>query len=117
MKNTPFLLIMFTFYALGLWGQTTTPAIGIKDKQSIYTLFKDAIVHSEPGKADTLSFLIYKNSIVSIGRSSDMTIPENTVIQNWEGYHIYPSFIEFNSGYGLPQKYNTDKSENRSVYW
>src|SRR5690554_696748 len=117
MKNTPFLLIMFTFYELGLWSQTTTSAIGIKDKQSIYTLFKDAVVHSEPGKADTLSFLIYKNSIVSIGFTSDLNIPENTVIQNWEGYHIYPSFIEFNSGYGLPLKYNTDKSENRSVYW
>ena len=117
MKNAPYLFIFFIFYSVTLIGQSTTPQVGIKDKQAVYTLFKDGIVHSEPGKTDTLSFLIYKNSIVSIGKSSDLEIPENTVIQNWESYHIYPSFIEFNSGYGLPPIHNAGKNPNRPVYW
>lgn len=117
MKNTPYLLIFLIFYSTGLVGQSTTPQLGIKDKQAVYTLFKGGVVHSEPEKTDTLSFLIYKNTIISVGSSSEMEIPENTVIQNWEGYHIYPSFIEFNTEYGLPPIHNAGKKQNRPVYW
>src|SRR5690554_1471123 len=117
MKNAASLVILFIFYSAILFGQTTTPQIGIKDKQAVYTLLKDGIVHSQPGKTDTLSFLIYKNTIISVGGFSELEIPENTVVQNWAGYHIYPSFIEFNSGYGLPPIHNAGKSQNRPVYW
>ncbi|NEN24108.1 amidohydrolase family protein [Cryomorpha ignava] len=117
MTKNPFILILFLFCHVALFGQTTVPDLGIKNKQAVYTLFKNAIVHAQPGKSDTLSFLIYKNEIIRIGEFSEIEIPANTVIQDWEGFHIYPSFIEFNSRYGLPPMQNKEKNNTGAGYW
>ena len=117
MIKNRFIFILFLFCDFALFGQTTAPDLGIKSKQSVYTLFKNAVVHSKPGRSDTLSFLIYKNEIVNVGAFSEIEIPSNTVIQDWEGFHIYPSFIEFNSSYGLPPIHDQDKSKSGAGYW
>src|SRR5690606_31591356 len=101
MKN-PFILLILILCHFPVFGQPTIPDLGIKNKNAIYTLFKNATVHTKPGVTDTLSILIYKNEIVQAATFSEIEIPANTDIQDWEGYHIYPSFIEFNSNYGLP---------------
>lgn len=116
LKNS-FIFILGLLWPIAFFGQATTPNLGIKDKEAVYTLFKNAIVHSQPGVADTLSFLIYKKEIVRVGDFSEMEIPANTVIQNWEGYHIYPSFIEYNSNYGLPPTQRQDKNRAGTGYW
>lgn len=116
MKNT-FILSLLLFCSSALFGQVTAPDLGIKDKHATYTLFKNAIVHTQPGISDTLSFLIYKNEIVRVGAFSAMEIPANTVVQDWKGFHIYPSFIEFNSSYGLPAIETPAKTKSGTGYW
>ena len=117
MNKFSLLLLYGIFSVLIVKAQTTIPEQGIKNKQTLYTLYKNAVIHSEPGKQDTLSVLIFKNEIVAVDAFANIQIPVNTVVQDWQGFHIYPAFIEFNSGYGLPSAYSASTNKNRAVYW
>jgi len=86
---------------ISLFAQSTFPQDGISEKKSVYHLFTNAVVHAEPGLLDTTSILIGKGKVLALGDTSDMELSENTVIRNLKGYHIYPSFIELNSDYGI----------------
>ena len=116
MNKVPLIVFLFTFFHLTAMAQTTIPEQGIMDKKSVYTLLKNATVHSSPGQAQIKYILIHKNTIVAIGDSSEIIIPENTVLKDYSGFHIYPSFIELNSSYGV-ESGKIVSNENRAVYW
>lgn len=117
MKRKALIFVFLHIQIAAVFGQSTTPAIGIKDKKPVYTLFKNAIVYLEPGKIDTISFIIYKNKIVQVDKYEKLEIPENTVIQNCKNLHVYPSFIELNSSFGLPQMLKHTNENQSPTYW
>lgn len=106
-------------------GQSTFPSDGQKEIDAVYHLFENGVVHKSPGVADTCALLIYQGKVKSCGAIGDMGIPENTVRHDATGMHIYPSFIELNSSYGIPSLTGRrdkpgpeyQRESNRAVYW
>ncbi|HKL02320.1 MAG TPA: amidohydrolase family protein [Cryomorphaceae bacterium] len=90
--------------------QTTFPEDGRSEKDAIYHLFTGGTVHITPGTTDTSSFLVHKGQILAIGERSEMEIPENTLVHDISGQHVFPSFIELNSDYGVNA---IEKRENK----
>jgi imidazolonepropionase-like amidohydrolase len=105
--------------------QSTFPSDGQKEIDAVYHLFENGVVHKSPGVADTCALLIYKGKIKACGPVGQMGVPENTIKHDLKGMHIYPSFIELNSGYGIaPLNGRKDKRGpeynrefNHAVYW
>ncbi|PHQ30478.1 amidohydrolase family protein [Leeuwenhoekiella nanhaiensis] len=73
---------------------------GVKTVNSNYTLFKNATLHPAPGKTiNNGSMLIKDGKIVSVGKS--VKEPANAVVIDLKGKHVYPSFIEMYSSFGV----------------
>lgn len=73
---------------------------GVKSINTNYTLFKNATLHPSPGKTiSSGSLLIKDGKIVSAGKS--VNAPKNAVVIDLEGKHIYPSFVETYSNFGV----------------
>jgi len=94
---------------------------GVKAKTSNYVAITNAIIHVSPSKTLENSSLLFKDGkVVSLG---DSKFPKNTVIISAKGKHIYPSFIELYSGFGindLPKAPRTSQPQynpNRSGYY
>jgi len=105
--------------------QVTFPEKGISSKDNLHHLIKGATLHLESGKTEVGEILIYKGRIMAIGDVSEDGTPANTIIYERPGKHIYPSFIELNSEYGVEEKTDKESSkgpsyerkENKSTYW
>ncbi len=119
------LFILLFLTAQTVYGQEDFPYNNPLMNDAVYTLFENAVVHQEPGVADTLSLLIYRGKVIACAQSEDISIPENTRKFDLDRKHIYPSFIEMNSAYGiepLPEKKakkgpQTEPRENLATYW
>jgi len=111
--------------SLSTSGQITFPEKGISEKDNLHYLIQGATLHIEPGLTEVGNILFYKGKIEAIGDLQMENVPANTVIYNREGKHIYPSFIELNSSYGLPEikkKKSTrgpdyEREKNTGTYW
>ncbi len=116
-----FLQLISTFS----FAQQTFPADGQRDADAVYYLLSGGYVHRAPGITDSCDVLVYQGKIVSCGLASEMDIPANTVSEDVSGKHLFPSFIEMNSSYGIePLEKRTDKlgpefnrQHNRALYW
>lgn len=73
---------------------------GVSTTDSNYTVFKNATIHTTPGteiKNGTL--VIQKGKIVQVGNS--LSIPKNSVVIDLKGKHIYASFIDPFTNFGI----------------
>ncbi len=87
---------------------------GVKTVQSKHVVFTNATIHSNPYQKIENGMLLIKNgTIVAVGTS--LTIPKNAVVINLGGKHIYPSFVELHSNFGV--KSLKSKSNGRSVQY
>lgn len=108
-----------------IFGQQSFPSDGQRDADAVYHLLEGGLVHRKPGVIDSCDILIYQGKIMACGLSADMDIPKNTSKQNVAGRHIYPSFIEMNSAYGIESlEKRTDnpgpefnRQFNKALYW
>src|SRR5688500_12353885 len=108
----PFLVILcliITTYTLA----QTNPNIGIKDERHTAVAFTNATIHINSTTTLTKGTLLIKDEkIVDCGEK--ISIPKEAKTIDCSGKHIYASFIETWSSYGL----NEDKSEkNGAYYW
>ena len=95
-------LLVLVFFALSIvHAQEYFPKNdGIKEKNTNYTAFTNATLYITPTqivKKGTL--LIRDGKVVASGKS--VSIPENSVIIDLDGKHIYPSFIDSYTGFGV----------------
>ncbi len=124
MKKFSLLLVVLLTTTLGT-AQITFPERGISDKDNQYYLFKGGIIHSEPGNSFEGDILVHKGKIVKTGSISQTELPVNTVVHEIQGKHVFPSFLELNSGYGMgkPKKReytegpDYERTKNTSTYW
>ena len=73
---------------------------GVKTINTNYTLFKNATLHPSPGETIKEGILLIKDGkIVSVGKS--VKAPENAVVIDLQDKHIYPSFVEMYSTFGV----------------
>ncbi|MDY8137714.1 amidohydrolase family protein [Aquimarina sp. 2201CG5-10] len=73
---------------------------GVKTTDSNFTVFKNATIHTTPDteiKNGTL--VIQKGKIVQVGTS--VSIPSNSVVIDLKGKHIYASFIDPFTNFGI----------------
>jgi len=105
--------------------QGTFPDEGIKEKEVVYTLYTGGEVHHADGKVEVADFLVYRGQITAYGEKAKMSLPENVREKNLAGLHVYPSFIDMKSTYGLTPFERDDKKKgpqpdrlhNKATYW
>lgn len=82
--------------------QTTYPVNGVVDKTTTYTAFTHARIQISPSEVlEDATLLIQGERIVGVG--SALELPKGTQVVDLGGRHIYASFIDVYSGYGLPR--------------
>jgi imidazolonepropionase-like amidohydrolase len=85
-----------------LKAQITFPQNGVLDAKPEYVLIKNMTLHQDAKtKINDAWLLIYKDRIDKIGK--DFEIPKGTKVLDYKGKHVYPSFIELYSDYGMPE--------------
>lgn len=73
---------------------------GVKSKNNNYSALTNAKIYVTPSQIIENGTLLIKNGkVVQVG--SNVTIPQNAVVENLEGLSIYPSFIDVFSGFGV----------------
>jgi len=98
-------LLVFTMLWCGcsLFAQDYFPKNdGVKAKNNNYTAFTNAKIYITPTQiVDNGTLLIQNGKVVQVGKS--VSLPKNTVIVDVKGKHIYPSFIDIYSDFGVEQ--------------
>ena len=123
MKKTVFLCLLLVSVT-NLAAQDYFPTNSkLKQENNNFTAFTNAVIHitpSEEVKNGTL--LIQDGKVIASGKS--VSIPENTIVIDLNGKHIYPSFIDPYSSFGVakPEKAKREQSpqyetSREGFYW
>ena len=92
------LLVSFASHAQDYFPTNT----GVKTKNSKQTLLTGATIHLNPlQKIDNGMLFIEDGKIKAVGKSIE--IPKNAVVIDFKGKHIYPSFVELHSSFGIAE--------------
>lgn len=87
-----------------MFGQETFPRNGVKDDPTTPHLFVNATVHVTPDQEIKGGFLLIKEGrVVQSGEGSADDLRNGAIVHDLKGQHIYPSFIEPYSTYGVKQ--------------
>ncbi len=101
MRLQIFWVLMLMASSLTIWGQETFPTNGVYDHREGLYAFVNATIHTSPNNmVEDATMVIKDGKIISVG--AGVTVPQNAVIHDMDGKHIYPSFIEIFSNYGMP---------------
>ena len=86
---------------LQVYAQENFPVNGVASTYKSVHAFINAEIHLDAETSIKRGVLLIKNNkIVDVGLA--INIPENSIIHNLEGAHVYPSFIDPYSTYGMP---------------
>lgn len=101
-KKLLLLLLLFVGH-VSAFSQLSSAQNDVKDKRPGYYLLKNATIHVDPSTTLTDSWLLVKEGkIEKIGKNFDY--PKTTIVVDLKGKHIYPSFIDIYSDYGMPEQ-------------
>lgn len=101
LKNSILLLGIFVFIG-NTFGQFTFPKDEPKFNQPEIFALINATVHINAVKTiENATLLVVKDKIHEVGKN--ISIPKNAVVIDLKGKHIYPSFIDIYSSYGMPE--------------
>lgn len=98
--------ILLLFLGLSLTivakSQETFPFDGVNDKRPEVYALTNATIHTDFGNVITNgTIIIRKGRIESVG--AGIAIPKEATVISMQGKHLYPSFVEIYSSYGLPE--------------
>lgn len=96
---------------------------GVKTSELNYQAFIHATVHISPTEVLEDATLLEQNGkIIAVGKN--VSIPKNTRIFDKSGLHLYPSFVEINSSFGIatPKRNSSGRSaqydpNRQGYYW
>jgi len=96
---------------------------GVKTKNSNYVAFTNATIHSTPSKIiENGTLLIKESKVVSVG--ANVSIPDDAVKYDLSEKHIYPSFIDIYSTFGVAAPKRAERSNSpqydasrQGYYW
>lgn len=75
---------------------------GVQDKRPSYYLFKNATLHVDPTTVvEDAWLLVHEDKIERVGKNFE--VPKSTQVIDLKGKHIYPSFVDIYSDYGMPE--------------
>lgn len=115
-----------SFFSANLLAQTPTqhsstfPVNGTVDKHLVRTVLENATVHvDEKTTIDNGIVVLFRGQIESVGSPEEVVVNGPAITLDMKGYHLYPSFVDLHSSYGLPAvkpaewsrrpQYETDK--------
>ena len=96
------LLFASLLFIIHAGAQENFPINGVVSKYNTVHALINAEIHVDAETSLKRAVLLIKNDNI-IGVGIDVDIPENAIIHNLEGAHIYPSFIDPYTNYGLPE--------------
>lgn len=115
MKNHITIVLTLLFF----WshGQDYFPTnSGVKTQEQHYTAIINATVHPTPNQKIMNGTVLFKNQkIVAVGEK--VALPDNTIIVDAKGKHIYASFIELHNDFGIGKKNTTTGARRRSTQY
>lgn len=92
------------------FAQETYPSNSLSNANHVYYAFTNATIHIDyQTEIKNATLLIQDGRIVEV--SEKVKIPQGTVVQNLNGKHIYPSFIDMFTNYGMPEIKKTTATE------
>jgi imidazolonepropionase-like amidohydrolase len=107
--------LLFLLFAFQAAGQYEHKDNNVADRRPERVAFINATIMVSPGKRiDKGMMLIEKGRIVAV--SSMIAIPKGYTVVDLNGYYLYPSFIELNSNYGLPEVKDNRPPSNTPQY-
>lgn len=82
-------------------GQETWPVNGTVDKDLTVYHLQNATIHISPQDTVNGDLWVYQGRIIGVGAIE--TNPKNVLSIDFTGHHIYPSFIDLYTDYGMPE--------------
>src|ERR1035437_9439898 len=102
-KRITFSILLFQFSIFILNAQTKTfPSNGAPNPNHNYYVFSNCTLHVDAENTINNATLIIKDGQI-IDAAEKVTIPSGAVVYDLKGKHIYASFIEMYSDYGMPE--------------
>lgn len=102
MKGIILFLISILYHAY-FFSQTTFPSNEASYKINTIYVFKNAVIHQDyQTTLNNAILLIQNNKIIRILKS-EKEIPKSAMVIDLKGKHIYPSFIDLYSDFGMPE--------------
>ena len=99
---------------LNLSAQETFPTNGILDSREGHYAFTNATIHKADGTViQNGSLVIKKGEITSVGSGS--SVPKDAVQIDVNGHHIYPSFVDIFTDYGMPEVKRKENNNRRGI--
>ena len=92
------------------YAQETFPVNGVHDERDRLFAFTNATIHVDYETVIEKGTLIIKDGKVEKA-AAGLAVPKNAVVINLEGKHIYPSFIDIYSDYGIAEL-KAEKEDN-----
>lgn len=103
MKDRFLALLTLLFSIVGIIGQNTLATNGVHTKNKPITAFHNAVIHQDGDRViKNGSLFIQDGKIIYVGGKKKS--PDNAVEVDLDGRHIYPSFIELNSTFGIKKE-------------
>ncbi|HEX7414127.1 MAG TPA: amidohydrolase family protein, partial [Bacteroidia bacterium] len=100
-----FLLFFITVSSLIIAQTPTFPSNGAVNNIHSYYAFKNCTLHIDESSTINNAVLLIKDGLV-VDAGEKVSIPANAVVYDLKGKHIYPSFIEMYSDYGMPEAHS-----------
>ncbi len=73
---------------------------GVKSTNENFTVFTNATIHTSPSETIKKGILVVQNGkVVAVGKSA--TIPANAITVDLNGKHMYPSFVDIYTDFGI----------------
>ena len=73
---------------------------GVKTVNTNYTALTNAKIYVTPSQVIENGTLLIKDGKV-VSAAASVSIPKNAVVIDLDGKHVYPSFIDIYSGFGI----------------
>lgn len=93
--------------------QTTFPSNGAPNPVHTIYAFTNAVIHVDYETTITNGVLVIQDGKITAS-GEKVSIPQNAVVYDLKGKHIYPSFIDLYSNFGLPEA-NVPKDGKRQT--
>ena len=88
---------------------------GVKTSNDKFTAFTNATIHVSPTQIiNNGTLLIQNQKVISTGNS--VAIPKNCTVIDLEGKHIYPSFIDMYTDFGIAKTKRNSSTSRRPQY-
>ncbi|GJM31205.1 MAG: periplasmic amidohydrolase [Saprospiraceae bacterium] len=85
-----------------LFAQQTFPRNGVYDEREGWYVFTNATIHTHYNQSqEGATLVIHNGKIEAVGKN--VFIPKGAIVTDLKGKHLYPSFIDLYTNYGLPE--------------